>query len=164
MSVLDNSAKMGARTVQPTDAQLAKIRQYDPGLYDVGLSTLLAHLHYFVIPLVLAETPNNNAKNSVALPALIPYDIMAVQHGCKSAAGTAATGDIHKSTAAAPTTYATIQNAATDIKTDADLFVSAAILDGSESVEYGGRVKLIVTGTGSGDVVGAMAYLHCFRQ
>jgi len=134
------------------------LRRYDKALGYAGH----ARLHefpasFFVIPLMLHTAANNNTKVSLAVKAPWPLTIWAADLGCESAAGSAATADVLVA-------GATILDAPEDIKTGAGTGQRVAPETGKADVDYNATIALSVVGTGSGDVVGASAYLYCQRR
>ena len=163
MAAFNNAPWVGTRRVRPTDAQLLSMAATDTGLYKVGIDNFFRHGGYFVLPLVIYTAIDNNAKRSAELTARIPFKVIAIDVACESAAGSAAVADVEKNPTGSPDTYATMSTGAVDIKTLALQFVNLPVLSGAEDVEAGDQLQLVVTGTGSGAVVGAQALLHCLR-
>lgn len=163
MAVFDNAAWIGPRAIRPTEDQLERIENYDPGLYGVGLSALLRHLHYFPIHLDISTAIDANTKRSLEYTARFPFLVAKMEVGVESAAGSACTADIEKNPTGAPDTYATMSTGAVDVKTNAGNFLDLPVLDGAEEIAYGDQLQLVVAATGSGAVVGGKAILHCFR-
>jgi hypothetical protein len=163
MTAFNAATWLGLRTVRPSDDALAQIDRYDTGLHRVALGTIIAGLGYFTLPLTCAATVNNATVEGLAQQAKIPFKVVGADVGVESAAGSACTANVMKAPAATPTVYATMLTAAVDVKTNAGIMQAAAILDGSEDVEVGDRLRLEVIGTGAGAVVGSSGLLHCFR-
>lgn len=165
MPAFDNAQWIGARTVRPSDAQFAQIRQRDPAFYGVGLDNFLRHLGYFqqVLPLGVAIA-GAAITNGMGVPQVIPCKIVAAQVGCEtSASATSTTGNVHKAPAATPTVYATMSTGPVDIKTGAGTLQTLPVLDGAENVAAGDRLRLQVVSVGAGAVVGSFGVVHCFR-
>ena len=163
MAAFVNSAWIGARTVRPTEAILAKIGTTDTGLYNCGMEQLWRNAGYFTLPLAIYTAIDNNAKRSAELTARIPFKVVAIDVAVESAAGSACVADVEKNPTGSPDTYATMSTGAVDVKTLALQFVDLPVLAGAEDVAAGDQLQLVVTGTGAGAVVGAQALLHAFR-
>lgn len=164
MAAFSNGAWIGSRTIRPTAAQIAQVKDRDPAFYGISMDKILTHMGYFILPLrIAAAVADANTVSGLAVPALIPFKVVAIQVGVESAANTTALLDVQKSAAATPTSYATMSTGAVDVKTGAGTMQSLPVLDGAEDVEVGGRLKLVATGSGSGAVVGSFGILHAFR-
>lgn len=163
MPAFNNVGWVGARRVRPTEAQLQQIAARDTGLYQVGMDVFWRAAGYFLLQFTVHTQANNNTKSSLALTARVPFKIVAVDVGCESAAGTAATADLEKNPSGTPDTFVTMSTGAVDIKTLAGDFVNLPVLAGSEDVEAGDELRLTVVGSSAGAVVGAQAIAHCFR-
>lgn len=163
MAAFDASAWIGARQIRPTEAQLTQIANYDPGLYKVGMDALWRHVHYFVLTLLVATSANATTKYSLEMTARVPFKVVAAEVGVESAGGSACTMDLEKNPSGDPDTYATMSTGAVAVKAAAGSFVNLPILEDSEDVAAGDQLRVAVVGTDAGDVVGAVAQLHCFR-
>lgn len=163
MAAFDASQYLGDRDIALTAAELAEIDNKQFALFQVNLSKLLRGAAFFTIPLRLATDPNNNTVTGVALPALIPFKVIGVQIGAKTAAGSACTGIIEKDPLGGGA-FATMMNAALDIFTDVGTMQQGVILDGAEDIAVGDELRLSITGTGAGAVTGANALLLCLRN
>jgi hypothetical protein len=163
MAIFDATPWLGARTVRPTDAQLLTLQRYDHALGDAGIALAWRHMGYFMIPFTIGTAINDNAKSSLEYTARIPFMVVGAEVGVESAAGSACIADIEKNPAGGADTFATMSTGAVDVKTGAAEFQNLPILDGAEEVAAGDQLRLTVTGTGAGAVVGANALLHCIR-
>lgn len=161
MSTFDASAWIGNRTVRPTDAELTTLQNWARGLGDVPVAHFWRHSGFFEMDLSIAATVNAATVPSMIWTAKFPFKVVAAQVGVESAAGSAATLDVHVKPSGGA--FASIFTAAVDVKTGAGTAQDAAILDGSEDVAYGSQIKLVAIGTGAGAVVGSVAKLLCFR-
>ncbi len=164
MSNYNNAQDIGNHNVRPSADVLATMERYDSGMGKVGHARMHDQPASFIcIPLFPTAVANANAKES--LPVLLPFGlkILAIDLGCLSAAGSAAVADIHAGVVGGA--FATILDAPEDIKTGAGAFSRITPLTTAVEQAYaaGKAVKLIVTGTGAGDVLGAAAYLWCQR-
>lgn len=163
MAALVNAPFIGAHYVAPSTAEIATLAQYDKALGSVGHD----QKHKFPASsfpwfMALFTPANNNTKSSVVYKAPHPIRIWAVDAACESAAGSAATVDVHQDPAGG-TSFDSILSSAIDVKTTAGTAVRAAPNDDECDQVYGTSLKLVVVGTGSGDVVGAQAALWCQR-
>jgi len=163
MTALVNAPFFGAHYVAPTAVQLAALQQYDTALGNVGHD----QKHKFPASSFpwkheLFTAANNNTKSTVVYKAPHPMRVWGVDAACESAAGTAATVDVHVDPAGG-TSFGSILAAAIDVKTTAGTAVRAAPNDDECDLLYGAAVKLVVIGTGAGDVIGAQAQLWCQR-
>lgn len=163
MAVYDASQYLGDRNVRPNTTQLQAMEDADPGLYKCGMAALWRQVGYFQQHYTIHTDPNNNTKYSLAQTARVPFTVLAIDVGCESAAGSAATADIEKNPSGSPDTFATMSTGAVDIKTGAGDFVNLPVLAGAQDVRAGDELRLAVVGTGAGAVVGSQAVLHCLR-
>ena len=163
MSAFDASAWLGDRNVRPTDAVIQQIRNYDAGLYRCGLDQIVQHGGYFVLPLAVNADANATTKTGVAHEARIPFKVVGAEVGAEVAAVSAGTAMIEKAPAATPTTFGDLLEADVDIKTAIGVMQAGEGTDGEEDIAVGDRLRMSVTGIGSGALTGSVAHLHCFR-
>lgn len=163
MAAFDASAWLGARAVRPSTVELAELGRVGPAFFNINLENILRHLHYVAIPLGVASAVNAATVNGLAFPCPFPIKVVGFSVGCESAAGSAATAILAKAPAATPTTFATMLDAAQDIKTAAGYMQDAVILNGAENCAVDDNLRIQVTGTGAGAVVGTAGIVHAFR-
>lgn len=164
MAAFDAAAFLGPRSVRPTDAQLLIVQRYDHAFGDAGIANAWRHMMYFTLAFTIGTAINANAKSSLELTARFPFKVIGAEVGVESAAGSACVADLEKNPSGGADTFATMSTGAVDVKTAAGEFQNLPILDGAEDVAYGDQIRLTVTGTGAGAVVGANAILHCMRN
>lgn len=163
MAAFDASAWLGARSVRPSETELAELGRVGPALLNVNLENMLRHMHYVPIQLGVHSTVNNATVQGLAVPMVVPVKVVGFSAGCESAAGSAATVDLHKSAAAAPTSFATMLEAPVDVQTDVGYAQPGEITDGEEDLAIGDFLRLEAIGTGPGAVVGIVGIAHTFR-
>lgn len=163
MATFNDGPWLGSRTVRPTDAQLTKIDNWDRGLGDIGISNLWRHAHYVVLHFSISATINNATVEGIAVPLRVPLKVVGGDVGCESAAGSAATGMFEVDPLGGGS-FEDLCEADVDILTDVKTMKPVAITDGKEDRAATDEIRLSITGTGAGAVVGAIGTLHCFRR
>lgn len=104
-----------------------------------------------IIPLELHGSDASAGTTATGPSYLVPFpcEIVKVHHSAMTAGGATGTMDLHKAAAATPTSFATVQTAATDVKTAVGTEVNASIDDTKHTLAVGDRLR--VSGTsGSG--------------
>jgi hypothetical protein len=164
MAAFNAAAWLGSREIRPTEDQLEQIANVDPAFYKVGMDALMRHMHYFVLPLNrFTAVVDASTGYSLAHTARVPFKVVAIDVGCESAGGTTGTADVEKNPSGSPDTWATMSTGAVNVKAAAGDRVDLPVLDGAEDIDAGDELRLNMTGTGTGSIVGGQALLHCFR-
>lgn len=160
MAEFDNAEYIGDHTRQFTQDQLDTLRGYSKGLGYVPLAAFVRNPpSLFPVELNPVAAPNDNSKDSLVWTAPFPVKVVAIDVGCGAAGGSAATADVQVNRAGAG--YASVLDAAEDIKTGAGTLQRVAPEDGEEDVDYGDLIKAVFVGTGAGAVTAAKAILWC---
>lgn len=138
--------------LQYSDAAKSLIRA---ALNTLGFNLELLNERAGIIPLELHGADASAGTTATGPSYLIPFpcEIVKVHHCAMTAAGATGTMDLHKAAAATPTTFATVQTAATDVKTDVTKEVNASIDDTKNTLAVGDRLR-ISGASGSGGALG----------
>jgi len=163
MATFDDSAWLGARQVRLTDAQLITLTEWSRGLGVVDTGNAWRFSGFFTLPLFIFSAVNAATVEGAAYVAEVPFKVVGAHVGVESAAGSAATGMIEVDAAGAGS-WADLCEADVDVKTDVKTMQPMAITDGLEDIDAGDELRLSVTGTGAGAVVGSQALLFCYRR
>lgn len=148
--------------VAPTETELARIAEKDPSFYNAALAKFMKHAFYFTIPLQIITAISSNTKVSPAFTARFPFKVVGAEIGAETSGGSNAIGAIHKALAATPTTFASMQEADTDIHT-AIGYMQAAVITAAK-VDFAVGDRLLLSGNSSdGALVGISAVVHCYR-
>jgi hypothetical protein len=136
--------------------------------YDSVLGAAHADMHarpasFYQIDLYILTTANNNAKDSCDISAPWPLRILAADVGCETCAADAGTLDILVDPDGG-TTYASILDAAQDVKTGAGVGQRVAPEDGEEEIPYDAAMKIRQTATTAAAMVGGQAHLYVQRM
>lgn len=104
-----------------------------------------------IIPLELHGADASAGTTATGPSYLVPFacEVVKVHHSAMTAAGATGTMALHKAALATPTTFATIQTAATDVKTAVGTEVDASIDDTKHTLAAGDRLRISGT-SGSG--------------
>lgn len=163
MAAFNAAPWIGDRTIRPSDEVLDSIDKRDTGLYQCDMGKLWRNSGYFLLPMRIITTPNGNTKYSPEWTARFPFKVVAAEVACETSAGSGATVDLEKNPSGSPDTYATMSTGAVSVHSGAGDFQDLPILDGSEDVAYGDQLRIAGVGSGSGNVTGIVAFVHCFR-
>lgn len=163
MAAFDDSAWLGVREVRLTDAQLSTLTDWSRGIGNVDTGHAWRYAGFFILPLFVFSAVNDATVAGVAAVAPVPFKVVGAHAGVESAAGSAATAKLEVDRAGAGS-WGDLVEAAVDVKTDAATMQPLEITDGAEDIDAGDEIRLSVTGTGAGAVVGAQAQLLCYRR
>jgi hypothetical protein len=117
----------------------------------IGFNVELFEERAGIIPLELHGVDASSGTTTTGPSYLVPFacEVLVVHHCAMTAAGATGTMDLHKALAATPTTFATLQTAATDVKTDVTKEVAASIDDTKNVLAKGDRLRISgVSGSG----------------
>lgn len=120
-------------------------------LNTLGFNLELLNERAGIIPLEFHGADASAGSTTTGPSYLIPFpcEIVTVHHCAMTAAGATGTMDLHKAAAATPTTFATVQTAATDVKTAVGTEVSASIDDTKHTLAKGDRLRITgISGSG----------------
>lgn len=160
----NHSVAVGGWPDLEADSAYDRLKQYDSALGAVGHADMHARpASFFVIDLYVLTTANNNAKDSCDISAPWPFRLLAADVGCETAGGTTGTVDILVDPAGG-TTYASILDAAEDVKTAAGVSSRVAPEDGSEEIAYNAALKIRQTSGSAANMVGGQGHLYCQRM
>jgi hypothetical protein len=163
MAAFDDSAWLGVRQVRLTDDDLDVLTNWSRGLGAVDVGNAWRYAGFFILPLFVFSTINDDTVEGLAYVAPVPFKVVGAHVGAEAAAGSAATGMIEVDRAGAGS-WADLCEADVDIKSDVKTMQPLAITNGSEDIDAGDELRLSVTGTGAGAVVGSQAQLFCYRR
>jgi hypothetical protein len=160
VSAIVNSHVFGQFTRALSAAQLETVAAYEKGLGYIPLRQALQFpCGIFPWVVTLGADPDNNTIESLPYKVPFPVKLWAVDMGCTSAAGSAATGDITRDATPAGGGFVSVFTAAKDIKTAPNVVGRYTPEAGQEVWAFGDEFKFVVIGTGAGAVVGARAVL-----
>lgn len=164
MATFDESPYVGARLVAFSAAELLELHRAGPAVFPSVNLDKLKHLGTFAVALEIAAAVDNATVAGGVWEAKFPVKVIHMDASVESAAGSAATLDVHLALAATPTTFATMTLGAVDVKTGVPYPQALPFTSGKENLEVGDRLKAVAIGTGSGAVVGSKVIVYLQRR
>lgn len=163
MAAVVSSPELSASPVNVSDRELATLAQYNGAMGYPNLDRSLVLLGLFLLPLVGADAGASATGDGLAWVAPFPCEIRGAQLGSVASAGATGTLDVHKAEAATPTTYASVQTAATDTKTGLGVMQTASLDDTKITLAQGDRLRLRSASGAGGSLTGNQGLLWIKR-